>query len=154
MSLDWLHSNYKGYDKPGCRELIVSLSEAPNESLFSTELVISLSTLFDKFYYGKIWWYCFLPYAVYFSATVIYLSNYAVDGILPEDRFAFTFEFILRWIVVAGVCFFTYFELVAILRDGFEYFKDPFNYFDLLLPFLNLSIVYETVAYEANESRA
>ena len=60
----------------------------------------------------------------------------------------------LRWIVVAGVFYFTYFEIVAILRDGLVYFTDPFNYFDLLLPFLNFTIVYETVVYEANESRA
>ena len=37
--------------------------------------------------------------------------------------------------------FFTYYELISIIRDGVNYWKDPFNYVDISLPILNFVIM-------------
>mmetsp|Transcript_36577 Transcript_36577/g.48015 ORF Transcript_36577/g.48015 Transcript_36577/m.48015 type:complete len:218 (+) Transcript_36577:2106-2759(+) len=153
MNLSWLHAKYKGYESPGCRELIVALADAPNESLYSTELVISLADLFWNYYYKKILLRCFIPYAIYFISTLIYMTNYAYDGISEDERWAFSFEFLLRFLVAIGTIYFFYFELVAFVRDGLVYFFDVFNYFDLCLPWLNLYLLYNTTHVTPGEDR-
>ena len=42
LSLDWLHSSYKGFSIVGFKEFILALANTPHESLFSTEFVITL----------------------------------------------------------------------------------------------------------------
>ena len=70
----------EGERKVGFRELVVALSRAPHESLFSTELVIILVSHFWQRYYEVIRNYVFLPWFVYFSTTIVYISNFTVDG--------------------------------------------------------------------------
>lgn len=84
LSLDWIHGGYKGYKDVGFKEFIVELANAPHESLFSTELVITLVEHFWDYYYLRVLWAGFIPYSLYFIATIIYITNWAVDGI-PED---------------------------------------------------------------------
>ena len=69
----------------GFRELIVALANAPHESLFSTELVITLVDHFWNRYYRYIFTYCFIPFLIYFILTIVYLSKWTVHGI-PEDE--------------------------------------------------------------------
>jgi len=84
LSLDWVHANYRGYTDVGFRELIVALASAPHESLFSTELVITLIDHFWDYYFKRVFFAGFVPYIIYFICTIIYISNWAVEGI-PAD---------------------------------------------------------------------
>ena len=43
LSLNWVHAVNKGDPEVGFKDLIIALAAAPNETLFSTELVISLT---------------------------------------------------------------------------------------------------------------
>ena len=138
MDLRWLHSAYKGNAEPGFRELIVALSDAPSEELFATEPVRSLTLLFWNKYYSKIFWRVFIPFCVYFIATIMYTTYYAVDGVEPDNTADAIKEFVSRVIVIIGTFYFAYFELITIVRDGCEYLKDVFNYVDLAMPFLQL----------------
>lgn len=74
LSLDWVHASYKGFEVVGFKELILALANAPHESLFSTEFVITLHQHFWRFYHKRIVFACFLPYVIYFLSTIYYVS--------------------------------------------------------------------------------
>ena len=116
--------------------MIVALSDAPSEELFGTEPIRSLSLLFFEKYYTAILRRVFLPFLLYFVATIMYTTYYAVDGVEPDDVYDRFKEVITRIIVIVGTFYFAYFELVTMVRDGTEYFCDPFNGPDLIMPFL------------------
>ena len=123
----------------------MALDRAPHESLFSTELIITLCDHFWDFYSRKILIFCFLPYLFYFFCTIFYVSWYAVDGIPPEENGTLTAELVLRIIIVLSIIYFAFFELVAFFRGAKNYILDPFNYFDWLEFFLNYYIVSHIV---------
>jgi len=54
------------------------LQQAPHDSLFSTELVITMVEHFWDYYYKAIIIRCFIPYVIYFSCTIMYMSFYVV----------------------------------------------------------------------------
>jgi len=145
LSLEWVHASYKGYESVGFRELIVELANAPHESLFSTELIITLVEHFWDYYYKRIFFFGFIPYMVYFVCTIVYVTTWAVDGIPTDEVWSPTPEFFLRWIVFVCVLYFLFFEIVAIVRDGWSYLTDIFNYFDWIAFFLNFYVTYTTV---------
>jgi len=145
LSLDWVHGSYKGYKNVGFRELIVELANAPNESLFSTELIVTLVEHFWNYYYNRVLLAGFFPYLLYFIATIFYSTMYAVDGIAEEDRWELTTEFFLRWFILASVIYFAFFEVVAMVRDGYGYLTDIFNVFDWTAFVLNIYTIYSTV---------
>jgi len=74
LSLDWLHGSYKGYEHAGFSDLIVELANAPHLSLFSTDLVVTLVEFFWDYYYKRIFFLCFVPYVLYFIATLVYVT--------------------------------------------------------------------------------
>lgn len=152
LSLDWVHAHYKGYKKVGFKELILLLAMAPNETLFDTELVITLIKHFWNFYYNRIFYACFLPYIVYFISTIYYISTYAVEGIDEEDKYNNTLEFILRFVISFGVIYFAIFEFVSIFRDGWRYFTDIFNYIDWAAFTLNF-YTFAHIVREEGEDR-
>ena len=94
---------------------------------------------------------CFIPYVIYFATAIYYVSNYTVEGIDPEDRWAMTPEFFMRWIILVSVIYFAFFEFICILRDGLTYFTDVFNYVDWGAFVLNLWLLYATSAYQKDE---
>ena len=113
LSLEWVHASYKGYDNVGFRELIVELANAPHESLFSTELIITLVEHFWDYYYKRIFLTGFVPYIIYFLCTIVYTTTWSVQGIEEGTRWDFTAEFVLRWLIIISVFYFVFFEIEA-----------------------------------------
>ena len=67
----------------------------------------------------------------------MYTTYYAIDGVEPDNNWDSCKEFLTRILVLVGTIYFSYFELIAMTRDGLTYFySDVFNYIDLVLPFL------------------
>ena len=147
LSLDWVHADYKGYKNVGFRELIVALSVAPHESLFSTELCVTLIEHFWGYYFKRVFFAGFVPYFIYFTCTIFYVSKWGVEGIDPDDIWKPTLEFFMRWIIVASVFYFAFFEFVGMIRDGWGYLTDPFNYFDWSAFILNFYCTIASVWY-------
>ena len=121
------------------------MDRAPHESLFSTELIITLTEHFWDYYYKRIFVLCFIPYIVYFIATIIYVSTFSVDGISEDERYALTVEFVLRITIIISMIYFSVFEIDQILRQGWSYFLDVFNAFDWLAFLFNTIIIWNIV---------
>ena len=68
-------------DQGSFRELIVALNDSPYEAIFSTNLVVTLTKIFDKKYKSAIWWRCFIPYMVYFLCTIYFYTVITSPGI-------------------------------------------------------------------------
>ena len=150
LSLEWVHADYKGLKDVGFKELILALAQAPSESLFGTELVITLVRHFWNYYYKRIFLACFIPYIIYFLSTIYYVSTHAVEGIDEEDNYALPDEVILRFIIIICVCYFALLEFVSMFRDGWQYWTDVFNYIDWLAFILNFYVIYTTV-YDSHD---
>ena len=58
---------------------MTTFAKAPNESLFSTQLVITLVMNFWDAYSAKVIKYCLIPFLVYFASTVYYFSRNMID---------------------------------------------------------------------------
>lgn len=142
LKLDWLRAGFRGKEKAGFQDFIVALANAPHESLFSTDLIITLVEHFWDYFYKRIFLMCFIPYIIYFCSTIYYVSNYPRTGILEEERWALTTEFFLRWIILASVLYFAFFEIVTMTRDGMDYWFDIYNYFDWTAFTLNFYVVF------------
>ena len=68
-----------------------------------------------------------------------------MEGIDAKDKYAFTLEFILRFVITLCVCYFAMFEFVSMFRDGCDYLLDVFNYFDWAAFLLNFYIITNIV---------
>jgi len=143
LSLHWLHGSYKGQTNVGFNELIVELAAAPHHSLFSTELVITLVQFFWDYYYYRIFFACFLPYIAYFMATIFYITVYSVRGV-PEEGVEALIEFIVVIFIAVSTIYFMFFEIVAIVRDGWDYTKDIYNLFDWSTYLLTFVVIINT----------
>ena len=128
--IDWIYASQGGLENVGFRELVIELSKAPHESLFGTEFVQILVESFWDRYFKAILLRCFIPFLIYFFSTNYYLQSYAMEGIPEDERVSFSVEFVLRWIILLSLMYFSFFELVQILRDRFDYFTDIYNYLD------------------------
>jgi hypothetical protein len=147
LSLDWVHADYKGYQKVGFRELIVALSVAPHESLFSTELAVTLIEHFWDYYFKRVFLLGFVPYLIYFGCTIFYVSKWGVEGIPEEDIWKPTAEFFMRWIILLLVIYFAFFEFVGMVKDGWGYLFDVYNYIDWAAFILNFYNMIASVWY-------
>ena len=137
LQIDWVFANYGGSTNVGIRELVVALAAAPHESLFSTELVITLAEHFWARYFRAVVLRCFLPFIVYFGSTLAYATQFSTN-VTPTDGPA---EPILRYLIIALVIYFAFFELVSMVRDGFSYLLDIFNYLDWSAFSLNFYLI-------------
>ena len=81
LCLDWLHASHLGIENVGFQQLVVALQRAPHDSLFSTELIITLVEHFWDAFFKVIMLRAFLPYCFFFSAVLIYMTQYAVAGV-------------------------------------------------------------------------
>ena len=138
LDIGWICSSEVGF-----RELIVLLANTPYESVFSTDLVITLVKIFKERYKDAIMWRCFIPYMVYFLSTVCFYTIFTSSGIHSED--AKVIARIMGGVIIALDLYFLFFEFVAIMRDDGYLKKDAFNYVDFLTSALNLYLVYETL---------
>lgn len=154
LPLDWIHANYKGFKKVGFKELIVALDRAPHESLFGTELVVTLCRHFWDFYYRRIFFFGFLPYLLYFISTLLYVSWYAVEGISRDELYTFSGEFVLRSLMILCIVYFAFFEFTNLFRDPYGYIGDPFNLVDWIEFILNGYILWHLVRDDIDETES
>ena len=153
LPIEWIFANYDGHTSVGFRELIVALSVSPFDSLFSTELIVTLIELFWERYYAKVFYRCFIPFIVYFLATQIFVSIYAIEGINPDGSwFDKNAPIFLATITILGVLFFLFFEIAVMARSFKKYFFDVFNYVDLSSFACNLVLVYYTFDHNYQET--
>ena len=138
LQIDWVFASYGGSTNIGIRELVVALAAAPHESLFSTELVITLAQHFWARYFRAVLFRCFVPFLLYFGATLAYATRYSVAE-TPTDE---PVEPILRYLIIVLVIYFAFFELVSMVRDGFSYLLDVFNYLDWSAFALNFYLIF------------
>ena len=101
LQIDWVFANYGGSTNVGIRELVVALAAAPHESLFSTELVITLAEHFWARYFRKVVISCFLPFIIYFGSTIAYATRFSTQD-TPTNEPA---ETILRYVIIVLVAF-------------------------------------------------
>ena len=90
---------------------------------------------------------------VYFVTAIFYYSTFTVDGVDPDQAWAATPEFVSRWIILIGTVYFSYFEIASMIRDGFSYLKDIFNWIDWATFVLNFYLTYATSAFPLDESK-
>ena len=76
LDISWIFASGVGF-----RELVASLSKTPHESVFSTNLVVTLVEIFRERYSKAIFWKCFIPYMIYFVLSVSLYSTFTTNGI-------------------------------------------------------------------------
>ena len=143
LDIGWIFEN-----GGNVRKLIVALKDSPFETIFSTELVISLMEIFKDRYINHILAYCFIPYLIYFSTTVCFFTLFTSEGIkTDEDKvLAYIMGFVM---IILDIYFFMY-EIVVMRREGIiDYMSsDFFNHLDWMTSVLNAVLVFETLAEE------
>ena len=142
LDISWIFAGQVGF-----RELIISLANTPYESVFSTDLVITLVEIFKQKYKNAIMWRCFIPYMIYFLTTICFYTIFTSIGI--PNNFSEgekVIAGIMGAVIIALDLYFLFYEFVAIMRDAFAYLtEDFFNYVDLFTATLNIYLVFETL---------
>jgi hypothetical protein len=137
----------------GYGSLVQCLANA-DDSLFATELVKTLVMNFWDEYSKSVKRYVLLPFTIYFCSTVDYFSKFLIDrrfrnsdrgfdDILPDKENNYDFEFINRVVTIVFMIYFFLWECVQIKRNGFDYFRDPYNYLDIGSISLNSFLLFE-----------
>ena len=150
LPLDWIHASYKGFEKVGFKELILALDRAPHESLFGTELIVTLFQHFGGYYFKRIFFAGFVPFVVYFLSAIMYISWYAVEGISEDELYIVSEESVLRCLMILCIIYFGFFEFAALIHDFWGYVSDPFNLIDWLAFILNGYLLWHIVRRDEN----
>lgn len=133
LQIDWIFADCGDKTKVGFADLVVALANAPHESLFSTQLIKTLCDHFWGRYYRAVIIKCFIPFFMYLISTLLYISNFTIIGVDSSERWNFTTnEFWNRIAMIVLTAYFIFFEIKSIIRDGIGYFKEMFNYLDIL----------------------
>lgn len=142
LDIGWIFASDVGF-----RELIVSLSNTPHESVFSTDLVIILVEIFAAKYKAAIMKWCFIPYVFYFFFSIMFYTYFTSAGIHQFSDGEIALAFLMGVVIIVLDCYFLFYEFVSIMRDGWGYLTtDFFNYVDLGTAALNLWLVFETLS--------
>ena len=150
LDIGWIFA--LGDGREGFKKLIVSLKDCPYPSIFSTDLVISLTKIFDERYREALIVRCFIPYLVYFLSSIIFFTSFTSNGINNDIDGEKTLAYFLGFMIIILDIYFLYFEFVIIQRDGIkEYFSSGFfNYLDMITSVLNVLLVVETFTETGN----
>ena len=139
LPVNWLFTpNYDG-SKSGRKSLVTALANAPHESLFSTELIITLVESFWASYSAQMIWFAFIPFIVYLCVTEVYFINYIATEPKPYDTS--TPE---TWVIIVFYLLWFYFtshEFIQFYCDRIDYMLDLTNYFDIASSLLNIYLV-------------
>ena len=143
LRIDWIFQSGRGF-----AGLVQTLAKAQSESVFSTELVITLTENFWSEYKSAIVKYCLFPFIVYFLSTMIYFSHY-----LLLEELSTTWEFaqnpgeiVCRVLVIVTTIYFGAYEFVQLFSKGLRYFFDFWNIFDCVSMILNAFMLVNHLA--------
>ena len=139
LDISWVFANHGSF-----RELIVALNESPYEAIFSTDLVITMTKIFDQKYKSAIWWRCFIPYMVYFLCTIYFYTVFTSPGIHSSSENEKLVALIMGLIIICLDLYFLFYELVIVMRDGTKYLNSVVNFVDMITAFINMWLVYQT----------
>lgn len=138
LQIGWVYENPEGDSASGFRELVIALSDAPNESLFSTELVEIMCCYFLQRYKDAIRIRVFLPWLLYFFLVIFYMSYFAVVGSQNLEGQEKVIEMICKTCIIILAMYFEFFEVISFIRDWRSYAQDYFNVIDLFSPINNI----------------
>ena len=118
----------------------------PYDSVFSTDLVISLVDIFNDKYKTEIILKCFLPYLVYFLTTIIFFELFTSAGIHMNNEDEKWVAYAMAIVIIVLDLYFLFLEVVVIVRDGIQDYITStfFNYLDVITSILNVILVYRT----------
>ena len=137
---NWLYKKrYNSNKETGSKTLVKALADAPHESLFSTDLVITLVDQFWANFSKTIIQFGFLPFVLYLIVTLKYFASY-----ISEEPHEFKFRSQETWFRCLIYVFWTYFashEVMQFISDRIDYFSDYTNYPDIGSAVLNLYLV-------------
>lgn len=102
-----------------------------HEELFQTKQVTTIIDLVWDKYQHEIFKKVFMPYVIYFSASLIYFTFFLRE--IPDNFLSFLLELALRLLVVSNMFIFQAIEAIQLQASGFkEYFSDFWNILDQL----------------------
>ena len=104
LPVNWLF--VPGYDgtKSGRKSLVTALANAPHESLFSTELVITLVDSFWSEYSTRVIMAAFLPFINYLSVVESYFINF-----ISKEPSGYDFTTGETWVLMSFYALWLYF---------------------------------------------
>ena len=95
LPVNWVSvPSYDG-DKSGPKELVTALAKAPHESLFSTELIVTLVESFWYQYSANVIKWAFIPFIAYLCVTETYYINY-----IANDPKNYNFGELETWVLI------------------------------------------------------
>ena len=149
LPIEWVFASHDGNENVGFRELIVALSEGQLDSIFSTELIVTLTEHMWKRYYNAVFNRCFIPFCVYFTVTQYFISNFVQEGINSDGGwFEAYMSYVMIGIIVIVGTYFALLEIVVMIRSGRSYWKDVFNWIDIGSNPLNMFLVGHALMHD------
>ena len=110
LPVNWLYVDSYAGSESGRTKLVKALARAPHESLFSTDLVITLVESFWEEFSSTMIYFAFLPFMVYLAATVVYFGKYINEE--PQEMELKSFETWFRVFFYILWAYFTFHEIV------------------------------------------
>ena len=110
LPVNWLYVDSYAGSVSGRTKLVKALARAPHESLFSTDLVITLVESFWEKFSSTMIYFAFLPFMVYLVATVVYFGKYINEE--PMEMELKSFETWFRVFFYILWAYFTFHEIV------------------------------------------
>ena len=114
LRIDWVFKPNSRGKRQGFGDLVGTFTKAQSETLFSTNLVITLVMNFWSKYYATVVKFCLIPFLIYFTSTVVYFSHYMLDSNFTEKYSGnyFSMEFANRVVAIIGMVYFGLFEVI------------------------------------------
>ena len=78
-----------------------------------------------------------LPWLLYFTLVIIYMSFFAVSGSQHLEGAEEVIEIIMKILIILLAMYFEFFEVISLIRDPYDYI-DIYNTIDLLSPVNNI----------------
>ena len=127
MPVSWVFSSHTGR-QTNFKDFIQSLKNLENETIFGLEITKYLVESVWPNYQWQVILKVFFPFLIHLILTHLFFMLICNED---SDKPAFGWgrpEFYMRNVIILLCCVFLYLEGKQLKYDGWEYFKDPFNY--------------------------
>ena len=101
-------------------------------------------------YYTAIRNRIFIPWLLYFFCVIVYVTLFTVEGYDQLSSGQKSTEVIMRFIILALMLYLILFEIICIIRDGWKYLYDFYNYIDVASFAINIYLILATVWLESS----